>query len=88
MNDPTELESEFCLEGWGKAPPRSRTGKTTRSQPPRPQKQTPKRRQAFRVRLDGPAKEWLALNAAWIFTAIFSTLSVCGWLFNFFMNPL
>lgn len=88
MNEPTELEREFCLDGWGEVSPGSHCEKPTCSQPPRPKRPPPERTQTFQIGVNSPVKDWLALNAVWIFSVSFATLSVCGWLFNFFMNPL
>lgn len=80
---PNEVEIEFDFEGWGDVRParrddESRSGK----RPPMTSKLV------LRQRSNRSAKDWLALNAVWIFSVSFATLSVCGWLFNFLMNPL
>ena len=80
---PNEVEIEFDFEGWGDVRPARRDdeSRSVKRPPLAP-------RLVLRNGINSSAKDWLALNAVWIFSVSFATLSVCGWLFNFLMNPL
>ncbi|TWU49502.1 hypothetical protein [Rubripirellula reticaptiva] len=80
---PNEVEIEFDFEGWGDVRPARRNDES------RSVKRSPlSPKLTLRKGISSPTKDWLALNAVWIFSVSFATLSVCGWLFNFLMNPL